>query len=127
MEKNVKIVKKSNNFIWIEVNRKYVDNLENNFLICGTYIHDVTSTYYNDNIFDEMEADILKFGKAGTPIMFMGDLNARTGNLNDNYDEYGNVDLTIPISNPFSGIPNRKNCDSVINSHGEKVIKFCKT
>ena len=37
LEKNVKIVKKSNNFIWIEVNRKFIDNLEKKFLICLLY------------------------------------------------------------------------------------------
>ena len=57
----------------------------------------------------------------------MGDFNARTGNLNDNYEASVKIDDNIPIVNPFSELLKRNNCDSVINSHGEKIIKMCKT
>ena len=50
----------------MEVNRKLIDSLEENLLICGTYIHAITSTYYNDTIFDELEPDILKFSEKNT-------------------------------------------------------------
>ena len=57
---NVKIIKKSNNFVWIEVNKKIIGSLEDNLLICGIYIHDITSTYYNDTIFEELESGYTK-------------------------------------------------------------------
>ena len=126
LAKNVKIIKKSNNFVWIEVDKKFISEINENLLIAGIYIHDITSTYYNDNIFEELDRDILKFSGEGTPILFTGDFNARIGNLNENYEDSGHGDQHIPISNTFSDIPNRNNCDCVINSHGEKVIKFCK-
>ena len=56
-----------------------------------------------------------------------GDFNARTGNLNDNYDDSGDINQNIPIFNTFSNILDRGNCDCVINSHGEKIIKLCKS
>ena len=93
---------------------------------CGIYIHDITSTYYNDTIFEELDADILNFSRKNTHILFMGDFNGRTGNLNDNYEASKKID-NIPIANPFSELLKRYNCDSVINSHGEKIMKMCKT
>ena len=56
----------------------------------------------------------------------MGDFNAQTGNLNDNYEDSAHGDQHIPIPNTFTNIPNRSNCDNILNTHGEKVIKFCK-
>ena len=49
------------------------------------------------------------------------------GNLNDNYGESGKIDDNIPIVNQFSEMLNRNNCDLVINSPGEKILKMCKT
>ena len=37
----------------------------------------------------------------------MGDFNARTGNLNDNYEDSAHGDQHIPIPNTFTNIPNR--------------------
>ena len=45
LAKSVKINKKSNNFVWIEVDKKFFRSLKKNPIIVGTYIHDVTSTY----------------------------------------------------------------------------------
>ena len=57
----------------------------------------------------------------------MGDFNGRTGDLDDNYDNSYHNDQHIPTPNLFSDCPNRKNCDKVNNSHGNKIINFCKT
>ena len=126
LAKNVKIIKKSNNFVWIEVDKRLISGSTLNSLIAGVYIHDITSKYYDDNIFEELNRDILKFSDEGTTVLLMGDFNARTGNLNDNYEESAHGDQHIPISNTFTNIPNRSNCDNILNTHGEKVIKFCK-
>lgn len=125
--KDVKIIKKSNNFVWIEVDKKYFKNMNKNPRIVGTYIHDITSTYYSDKIFEELSRDILKFSEEGIPILFTGDFNARIGNLCDNFQDSEHEDLPIKIENRFPDIPRRGNVDNIVNSHGEKVIRFCKT
>ena len=96
-----------------------------NSLIAGVYIHDITSKYYDDSIFEELNRDILKFSDEGTPVLLMGDFNAQTGNLNDNYEDSAHGDKHIPIPNTFTNIPNRSNCDNILNTRGGKVIKFC--
>ena len=52
MEKMFKIVKKSNNFIWIEVSKDMINNASKNLLIVASYVNDITTTYYNQDIFD---------------------------------------------------------------------------
>ena len=85
ISKDVKILKKSNNFVWLEVNKKYIENLQNNFLVVGTYISDITSTYYDESIFQELYTDVLNFSSENTPILFLGDFNGRTGELDESY------------------------------------------
>ena len=85
--KDVLIRKTSNNFVWLEIDKRFITNLQKNFYIVAVYINDITSTYYDDNIFQELHTDILEFGSGGTPILFMGDFNGRTGTLDDIYRE----------------------------------------
>ena len=127
ISKKVNIIKKSNNFVWIEVDGELMNYLDGNVFIVGTYIHDITSVYYNDNIFEELSSDILKFTKENSPIMYIGDFNGRTGELDDNYKNSFQHDLYIPTPNLFPDCPKRKNCDKITNSHGKKIIDFCKT
>ena len=105
-----------------------INNFQKNFLIVASYIHDVTSTYYNDKIFDELQRDILTFCTDYKPVMLIGDLNGRTGSLNDLYEE-PDTQFCSPITQRklSLNVPIRINCDVLVNSHGEKIIKLCKT
>ena len=127
LSQKVNIIKKSNNFVWIEIDGKLIKKMDGNFFIVGTYIPDITSKYYDESIFDELFSDILKFSKENTPIGCIGDFNGRIGDLDDNYEDSDQINQHIPTPNTFSDIPKRKNCDHLHNSHGEKIIKFCKT
>ena len=128
LSKNFKIVKSSNNFIWIEIGKKCIKNLQENFLIVGTYINGITSTYYDEKIFEEFYSDILKYSGSNIPILFTGDFNGRTGIEDDTYQDDGKMDqCPVPIPNTFVNLPSRKNCDSVLNSHGKKIIHLCHT
>ena len=112
--------------MWIEINTNYVKNLNENFFVVGTYINDMTSTYYNEKIFEELHSDILKFSNGKNPILITGDFNGRTAELDDMFREDENPSQeVIPIPNTFVNLPKRRNCDKVLNSHGEKIIHFC--
>ena len=126
--KLVKFVKKSNNFIWIEISKNVIENLEDNFFVVASYINDVTSTYYDDEIFEELNKDMLTFCNDSTPVLLMGDLNSRTGVQNEIYTECDNDFLpNFPQKTKFCDVPPRKNCDKKEDSHGKKIITFCKT
>ena len=93
----VKKGRKSANFVWIEVEKKYINNLKQNVIIVATYINDIT---------------------------FYG----RTGEVDDNYREQPlPLGQTIPIPNILNNLPTRRNCDSIVNLHGSKLIHLYHT
>ena len=51
LAKSVNILKMSNNFVWMEIDKKVVNNIQENLIVVGTYINDITSTYYDDKNF----------------------------------------------------------------------------
>ena len=121
MEKMFKIIKKSTNFVWIEVSKNTIKNAKGNLCIVATYINDITSTYYNEEIFEELDNDIHNCSKDGTPIV-MGDFNGRTGLLRDIFEDDKPFFLGPQIKAAFIDTPIGKNCDGREISHGNKVI-----
>ena len=83
--------------------------------------NDITSTYYNEEIFEELDNDIHNFSKDGTPILVMGDFNGRTGLLRDIFEDDKPFFPGPQKNSAFIDTPIRKNC------HGNKIINFCKT
>ena len=59
----------------------------------------------------------------------MGDMNARTASFAEKHIEPSSdhQNISIEIDNHTIPINARRNCDSVINYHGKKVIEFCNT
>ena len=56
----------------------------------------------------------------------MGDLNSRTRLLDEHLSD-PNLDMCyIDTSSDLSTLPARKNCDTLINGHGEKPINLCR-
>ena len=75
-----------------------------------------------------MQIHILKFNGENIPILFTGDFNDRTAEKDDSFIDDGNMNLEfISIPNTFVNLPKRRNCDKVLNSHGEKIIHLCHT
>ena len=129
LTKHIRILHKSNHFIWMEVNRNIIKNLPKNLIICIAYIHDVTSKYFTPSIFDELAKGILTHCEDDTPILITGDLNARTGTLDEIFvdpipDE---LNCFIEANNSTNSTKSRQNADNVINSHGKKIIDICRT
>ena len=133
-KKMINFAKISNNFVWVEVSKNLIKNLNQNLFIVASYINDITSTYYNDEIFEELNNDILNYCNDSNPVLIMGDLNSHTGHINDIYTEPED-NFTPNFSNlsnfsnvpKFLNIPPRTNCDAKEDSHGRKIISFCKT
>ena len=69
--------------MWFEINHRILENLQKKMIICATYIHDITSTYFTPSIFDELTKGILNFCNQDTPLVITGDMNARTAFLNE--------------------------------------------
>ena len=94
--------------MWIEIDKKCIKNLNETFIVVGVYINDINSTYYDDNIFEELYSDIVWFSRVNTPILITGDLNGRTGELDDTFRNDGKMtEQFIPIPNTFVNLPKR--------------------
>ena len=70
---------------------------------------------------------LLELCKITTPVAVMGDFKGRTGLLNDIYQVEKDF-LPVPLPKAkFGEVHIRQNSDRTENSHGNKIINFCKT
>ena len=60
-DKCIKVLQISEHFIWCEVSKNVMKGLENNLIFVAAYIHDVTSVYYDSNVFNEFSNNISTF------------------------------------------------------------------
>ena len=109
---SVDIVDKNHeDIIWIACTQ--ISNPEKIVFICVCYLLPAASSKgdKSHDVFDILRSQCLKYQDKGE-IMICGDFNARVGNLND----MSNDTLT--------NLPQRKNIDRKINSHGKQLVDF---
>ena len=66
-----------------------------------------------------MNQDLLNFCDESTPIVLLGDLNARTRTFPGNFEIDNNVDKTNIEPTEFLL---RRNCDEHINGQGQRLV-----
>ena len=83
LKPHLKIVKTSNHYIWFEVNKNIFDNINRNPLICGIYSQPRGSAYYSEEVWEEIEYDLINLTSNDpfdpTPFCIIGDMNGRVG------------------------------------------------
>jgi hypothetical protein len=78
--------------------------------MCGTYIPPEKSNYFENEIFEELENDLVLFSSKAN-ILLLGDLNARTSKLEDYISSDGSNHIQDTSGNSFQP-PQRQNIDS---------------
>ena len=58
-------------------------------------------------------------------ILLVGGGGGGGGGLDDRYTDSTPLDENIPTPKLDFDIPIRRNCDTVINSHGKKIMQLC--
>ena len=119
----ISTVKLTKNFLWCRID-KFLFNAEKDLLICGIYIPPEKSPYFDEEIFNELENDIIYFSSKGN-ILLLGDFNARTGKLDDFISKEGNSFINDVSENSFTPTK-RENFDSMLNKHGKQLIEICR-
>ena len=94
--------------------------------VCGIYIPPCNSKYFDPEIFDQLEQDIIDFSPTGS-IILMGDFNSRTGKYSDTVSQEGNNVISNDQSETAFQPAQRNSFDNVINSHGKRLLEICKT
>ena len=125
LQKTISIVKTNQNFLWFKIDKKFL-NLSKDFYVCGVYIPPCNSKYFESEIFDQLEQDILCFSSAGSVIL-LGDFNSRTGKYSDTVSQDGNNIITNDQSESAFHPAKRNSFDNVLNTHGKKLLEICKT
>ena len=120
----VNIIKNTKNLLWSKISKEIL-NSDLDLYVCGTYIPPEKSKYIENEIFDELENDIIVFSSRGN-VLLLGDLNARTSKLEDFVSSDGSDHIQDTSDNSFQP-QERQNFDSTINNHGKKIIEICKS
>ena len=125
LKNKIEIVKSSSNCVWCKISKTILERQKDLF-ICSLYIPPINSSYFEDNLFENLELDIEKFSKLGN-IMMLGDFNARTGLESDLVSKEGNDAITNDCSTLSDDAKLRRNFDEKTNSHGKNLLDLCPT
>ncbi|MEW8545015.1 MAG: endonuclease/exonuclease/phosphatase family protein, partial [Candidatus Thiodiazotropha sp.] len=123
----------SDGFLWIKLDKQFF-SLQSDICICFSYIPPKDSKYFKMftvDPFETLEIGVRRYSEVGE-IVIMGDLNARTGALNDFstdsslFDKY--IDTLEGIESEFSSklLTPRISMDTECNASGFKLLELCK-
>ena len=121
---NVDLIKTSDYLIWCKISRLSLGN-ESDLFICGLYIPPDNSKYFQDDIFEQLEEDIVTFSKQGN-VLLLGDFNARVGTDNDIISKEDKAFIVNNCSDLSLDSTARKNFDFTKNTHGKRLLNICK-
>ena len=94
-------------------------------LVCGVYIPPCNSKYFDIELFDQLEQDVIRFSSTGSVIL-MGDFNSRTGKYSDTVSQEGNDIIDNDQSKSAFEPVQRNSFDNALNSHGKQLLDICK-
>ena len=119
LQKHVKVLESTAYACWLEVDKNIFFNLDQNLIISAQYSPPINSKYNSQNSSENLKSDILKFCDENTPLVLIGDFNARTGNIPDNLEIDPNFDTSGLEQSEFRP---RNNRDGTITSQGKTFI-----
>ena len=141
---NIEILENNNELsFWFKVKKEHI-HLDKDLIMAVAYFPPVGSEYKNDECFEILQNDIIKFYNPNESYLLLtGDLNSRTKNISEIAQtdiellELDNIDSNDVENNDNSayvvtileelGIPIcRKSLDSQSNTFGHRLIELCK-
>ena len=120
----VKILQLNPYSCFLELDKQISENLEQNLIVSAHYSPPVNSKYHHKNSCDTIQNDILNFCDQNTPLILIGNFNARTGDVPDNIEIDPNFESQLITQSDFKP---RKNLDRTITSQGKIFIETLKT
>ena len=134
IRKGVKYIDTNNDYcIWMKFDRTYF-GLDKDIFLCACYIPPEGSNIYKQNQakvnpFNIIEDEIMKYKQKGN-VLLMGDLNARSGVLDDFVDKDNDDRLEIYSKCSHyqhdTALSKRTNSDVKHNVFGKNLINMCK-
>ena len=124
LAKYIKVSKKTPYYVWFTIDKSIFFHLKKSVKVCVAYNPPESSKYCNKGLYDEISSELLQSSSSNCPVILMGDLNSRTGEIQDfeetaeKHMEYTTGRKTFP--------KRRKNQDKMTNTMGLKLIEVCK-
>ena len=123
LHNDVTVIKKSKNYIWFRMGQ----TVSASVLVCCIYIPPDGSPYYDDELFDELDSDIMNYNNnSNGKLLLISDFNSRTGSLSD-FIEAHIDDHMLSHSIALSITSKRKFFDGSTNKNSKRLIKLCKS
>ena len=123
LAKYIKKSKVTPYYLWLTIDKNIFHKLKKSVKVCVAYNPPEGSKYCNKNIYEEISNDLLLRSNPDHPVLLMGDLNSRTGNLADFEDTEDKHNEYIVGRKIFP--KTRKNQDAIVNNMGRQLIEFC--
>ena len=117
LQKNISITKTTQNVLWLKIKKSFLNSVKDIY-VCGVYIPPCNSEYFDLEIFDQLEQDIVHFSTTG-PVIRMEDFNSRSGKYSDTVSQEGNSIIINDQSESAFQPAQRNSFDNVLNSHGK--------
>ena len=114
--------------MWLEIDKSIFFAFEKNIRLCVAYNPPDNSKYCNKEFYDDISTNLIKHSNLNSPIILLGDLNSRTGELPDFEERDKNTDINEYNDFRRTTIPTkRNNCDKQTNAMGLKLLELCKS
>ena len=110
--------------MWFKIEKGFLNSTKD-ILVCGVYIPPCNSKYFDIELFEQLEQDVVHFSSTGS-IILMGDFNSRTGKYSDTVSQEGNDIFDDDLSKSAFEPVQRNSFDNVLNSHGKRLLDICK-
>ena len=125
LAKYIKNEKETPYYTWLTIDKSIFFNLKKSINVCVAYNPPENSQYCNKEIYEEISMDLLQKSSSNCPVIILGDLNSRTGNIPD-YEETDEKHIKCTTGRKTCPKP-RKNRDTKTNNMGLKLLDLCKT
>ena len=125
LEKYIKKTKKTQYYVWLTINKSIFIHLKKSVKVCVAYNPPDNSKYCNKELYDDLASDLLLRSNPNSPMIMIGDLNSRIGELQDFEETDDKHSKYVTGRKTFPKL--RKNQDKKTNNMGLKLIEFCKS
>ena len=111
LKPHLKIIKTCDAYIWFEIDKNIFYDIKRNLLVCAIYSQPSSSAYYSEEIWDNLEHDIINLTTNETPFTIIGDMNVRVGVMSEFSQNVPNEDTNNFITTRTVTETPRRNSD----------------
>ena len=139
MAHNFEIIDTNSDYVlWIKLKKQSIESDED-YIFGIVYVPPAQSKFLNDDEFSILEMEIVSKCSTYRYVFLTGDINARTGKLEDfvtadtflaDHFDFDNETLNFynqaELLQTCNISVNRASCDTVVNTNGSKLIEICR-